>query len=77
MLFSIPIALEKGTPAKRWADDISEEVKEDRHQRLLQLHQEISITLMQEKLGEEVEVLVERRNKDSRYLKGVTGVGAM
>lgn len=62
----------KGTPAKRWADDISEGVKEDRHQRLLQLHQEISITLMQEKLGEEVEVLVERRNKDSRYLKGVT-----
>ena len=27
---------------------------------------------MQEMLGKKVEVLVERRNKDSRYLKGVT-----
>lgn len=62
----------QGTPARRWADDIPEEVKDDRHQRLLQLHQELSSQLMQEKLGEEVEVLVERRNKDSRYLKGVS-----
>lgn len=62
----------KGTPAKRWADDIPLEVKEDRHQRLLKLHQEISSELMQEMLGQEVEVLVERQNKDGHYLKGVT-----
>lgn len=62
----------KGTPAMRWADDISEEVKNDRHQRLLALHTEISSKLMREKLGQTVEVLVERRNKDARYLKGVT-----
>ncbi len=62
----------KGTPAKRWADDVPEEVKQERHQRLLQLHEEIAVELMQEKLGESVEVLVERRNKDNRYLKGVT-----
>ncbi|MFN0065892.1 MAG: tRNA (N6-isopentenyl adenosine(37)-C2)-methylthiotransferase MiaB [Chlamydiales bacterium] len=62
----------KGTPAKRWVDDVPEEVKNERHQRLLALHQEVSSALMQEKLGEEVEILVERRNKDDRYLKGVT-----
>ena len=62
----------KGTPAKRWADDVPEEVKADRHQRLLQLYQEVSSELMCEMLGQEVEVLVERRNKDSHYLKGLT-----
>jgi len=62
----------KGTPARRWADDIPEEVKDDRHQRLLQLYQAISTELMSEMLGQEVEVLVERKNKDARYLKGLT-----
>lgn len=62
----------KGTPAKRWADDIPEEVKSERHQRLLEQHNEISSELMLERLGREMEVLVERRSKDGRYLKGVT-----
>ena len=62
----------KGTPAKRWADDIPESVKDDRHKRLLELHQQTASELMRELLGDTVEVLVERRNKDSRYLKGVT-----
>ncbi|MCH9611052.1 MAG: tRNA-2-methylthio-N(6)-dimethylallyladenosine synthase [Chlamydiales bacterium] len=62
----------KGTPAKRWVDDIPEEVKNRRHQKLLALHQEIAQELLQEKLGESVEVLVERRNKDGKHLKGVS-----
>jgi len=62
----------KGTPAKRWADDIPEEIKDNRHQRLLEQHQQISSELLREMLGQKVEVLVERRNKDSRYLKGLT-----
>jgi tRNA-2-methylthio-N6-dimethylallyladenosine synthase len=62
----------KGTPAMRWADDILESVKDDRHKRLLELHQQIASEKMCEMLGQSVEVLVERRNKDSRYLKGVT-----
>lgn len=62
----------KGTPAKRWADDVPEEVKDDRHQRLLKLHTQISAELMMEMLGQKVEVLVERRGKDQRYLKGLT-----
>jgi tRNA-2-methylthio-N6-dimethylallyladenosine synthase len=62
----------KGTPARRWADDIPEAIKADRHQRLLHLYQKISTELMCGMLGQEVEVLVERRNKDARYLKGLT-----
>ncbi len=61
-----------GTPAKRWRDDIPEEVKNDRLQRLLALQQEISFELMQNKLGERVEVLIERRNKDQKHLKALT-----
>ena len=62
----------KGTPAKRWVDDVPEEVKNRRHQKLLALHQEIASELLQEMLGQTVEVLVERRNKDGKHLKGVT-----
>lgn len=61
-----------GTPAKRWRDDVPEEVKNERHQRLLQLHQEVSQELMGEMIGQEVEILVERRNKDQKHLKGLT-----
>jgi tRNA-2-methylthio-N6-dimethylallyladenosine synthase len=60
----------KGTPAIRWKDDIPEEVKEDRLQRLLALQQEIEQTERQAMLGKTVEVLVEQRNPDSQHLKG-------
>ncbi len=62
----------KGTPAFRWKDDISEEVKQDRLQRLLSLHNQICAEERQALLGTEVEVLVERRNKDETQLKGRT-----
>ncbi len=62
----------KGTPAMRWADDIPEEVKDERHQRLLSLHQEISCEIMREMIGSEVEILIERKNKDGKHLKGVS-----
>lgn len=62
----------RGTPAMRWIDDIPLPVKEERHQRLLKLHEEVSATLMQEKLGQTVEILVERKNKDHEHLKGLT-----
>ncbi len=63
----------KGTPAMRWKDDIPKEVKADRHQRIFTLQNEISSSLMQEKLGETIEVLIEKRSvKDPRYLRGVS-----
>jgi len=62
----------QNTPAKRWLDDVPHEVKQDRHKRLLALHNRIAGKLMQQMLGTKVEVLVERRSKDQKYLKGVT-----
>ncbi len=63
----------KGTPAMRWRDDISEEVKQDRLQRLLKLQEEIYIKQRQTFLGQTIEILVEKRNfKDNSFLKGKT-----
>lgn len=63
----------KGTPAMRWKDDIPEEVKQDRLQRLLKLQDEIYLKHRHAMLDTEVEVLVEKRNfKDSNLLKGRT-----
>lgn len=63
----------KGTPAMRWKDDIPEEIKQDRLQRLLKLHDSIVAKQRQAILGTEVEVLVEKRSlKDSAFLKGRT-----
>lgn len=63
----------KGTPAMRWRDDISEEIKQERLQRLLKLQEEIYIKQRQTFLGQTIEVLVEKRNfKDNSFLKGKT-----
>lgn len=62
----------KGTPAMRFHDDIPQDVKDERHKRILELYNEISSKLMQEMLGTTVEVLVERKNRDDRYLKATT-----
>lgn len=69
--FIFSYSARKGTPAFRWKDDISEEVKQERLQRLLQLHENISSEQRQEMLGSQVEVLVEKRNRD-KNLKGRT-----
>lgn len=70
--FLFAYSARKGTPAMRWKDDVPEEVKQDRLQRLLQLQGEIVSSQLQNMLGSEVEVLVERRNRDDIYLKGRT-----
>ncbi len=61
----------QGTPAMRWKDDIEESVKDDRLQRLLTLHHQHVAEELQGMLGEEVEVLVEGKNKNG-LLKGHT-----
>lgn len=71
--FLFAYSARKGTPAMRWKDDIPEEVKQERLQKLLKLHDGIVTRQRQGLLGTEVEVLVERRNiKDSNLLKGRT-----
>jgi tRNA-2-methylthio-N6-dimethylallyladenosine synthase len=63
----------KGTPAMRWQDDVPEEVKQERLQRLMKMQEEIYQKQRQSMLEREVEILVEKKNfKDSALLKGRT-----
>lgn len=70
--FIFAYSARKGTPAFRFADDVPEEVKQERHQRLLNLHYEMCAEERNRMLGTITEVLVERRNKDETLLKGRT-----
>lgn len=70
--FLFAYSARKGTPAKRWKDDIPEEVKQERLQRLIELQDEITAEERQQMLGQTVEVLIERLNKDGKRLKGRT-----
>lgn len=70
--FIFAYSARKGTPAKRWKDDIPEQVKQERLQRLLDLQNEIGNEERQQMLGKRVEVLIERFNKDGKLLKGRT-----
>ncbi|MEM8728180.1 MAG: tRNA (N6-isopentenyl adenosine(37)-C2)-methylthiotransferase MiaB [Chlamydiota bacterium] len=56
----------KGTPAMRWKDDIPDEVKKERLQRLIALHKKITAEERQALLGKDLEVFVERRSKDGQ-----------
>ena len=62
----------KGTPAMRWKDDIPEEVKLERLQRLTEIQNEICNEERQKLLGSTLEVLVEKFNRDGVQLKGRT-----
>lgn len=61
----------KGTPAMRWVDDIPQEVKNDRLQRLMAIHNRISAEHHTALLNNTLEVLVESRNQSGK-LKGRT-----
>lgn len=62
----------KGTPAMRFKDDIPEAIKQERLQRLLELQKEISAKQKRAMIGQTVEVLVERINKDHLRVNGRT-----
>lgn len=68
--FLFAYSARKGTPAFRWKDDIPEEVKNDRLQRLLSIYDELATEEKKKMLGETVEVLVE--GCDGSQLKGRT-----
>lgn len=61
----------QGTPARRWKDDVPEDVKQHRLQRLMDLHNTICAEQRAEMIGEHVEVLVEKKNREGK-LKGRT-----
>lgn len=70
--FIFAYSARKGTPAFRWSDDIPEEVKQERLQRLMDLYQQIATEERAQMIGKEVEILVEKRNRDETQLKGRT-----
>ncbi len=70
--FLFAYSARKGTPAFRWKDDIPEDVKNDRLQRLLALYDEIAKEEKKKMLGTTVEVLVEQRQTNELQVKGRT-----
>lgn len=70
--FIFAYSARNGTPAKRWKDDIPEEIKQERLQRLLAIQKNISIEQYAELIGTSVEVLVENHTSEENKLKGRT-----
>lgn len=70
--FIFAYSARKGTPAFRWRDDIAEEIKQERLHRLLNLHAEVCTEERMALLGQEVEVLVEKRSRNEIQLQGRT-----
>lgn len=62
----------KGTPAFRWQDDVPEEVKDKRHERLLQLHYKQAAEQRSEMIGQTLEVLIEKYDEEKNHLRGRT-----
>lgn len=70
--FIFAYSARNGTPAKRWKDDIPEEVKQERLQRLLSIQRQISIEQYAELLDTSIEVLIENHSIEGNKLKGRT-----
>ena len=61
---------EDNTPAAEMPGQLPEEVKEERLARLMQVQQQISLSLNQDRVGQEAEFLVE--GNEGGFLKGRT-----
>lgn len=60
---------EEGTPAESMPDQVLEELKEDRRDRLMELQQEISLDKGNERIGQEVLVMIEGKvSGESAYI---------
>lgn len=70
--FIFAYSARNGTPAKRWKDDIPEDVKQERLQQLLEIQKNISFEQYAEMIGTSVEVLVENHTIEENKLKGRT-----
>ena len=63
---------EEGTPAEKLPGHIHHNTKKARYNKIMKLQKEISSKKMQEKIGQELEVLVENISFDNKYLIGRT-----
>lgn len=59
-----PYSAEEGTPSAEMADDVPEEVKQARVERIMKLQQEISLQNNLRRVGETYRVIVDRREGD-------------
>jgi len=66
--FSFKYSPRPGTPATRWPDDVPEEVKQERLERLHALGQRLTQERFSSDLGQTVEVLVEGPSRSPDYL---------
>jgi tRNA-2-methylthio-N6-dimethylallyladenosine synthase len=72
-LFAFAYSQRQGTPAARWVDDVPEEVKQHRLQRVLQQQEPIDSAKRQKFLNTDVEVLVsDPSDRQPGFLKGKT-----
>jgi len=55
---------EEGTPAAEMIDDVPEEVKQERKEKLLEIQQDISLQRNQEKIGDIVKVIIDSKEID-------------
>ncbi len=64
-LGAFPYSQEEGTPAARLPGQLSEEVKQERAEKILEAQKTISLSLQEEKIGSIIEVLVEGYEEES------------
>ena len=67
---------EEGTPAAGFTDQIPEEIKSSRRDELMSLQQEISISLLEDMVGENIEVMIEGWLPDDGVAVGRTYMDA-
>lgn len=65
-------SVREGTPAQKLDDDVSDALKKERHARLADLQEQISLEKNRERIGRVEEVLVEGPSKDPARLTGRT-----
>jgi ribosomal protein S12 methylthiotransferase len=58
---------EENTHAYSFADDVPDDVKQERVDAIMELHQEISLELNQEKIGKIYKVLIDRKESGSYF----------
>ena len=76
-MYSLPLGVftyspEEDTPAATFANQIDEEVKEDRQADLMELQQEIAFDLAEDMIGREVLVMIEGKVADENVYVGRT-----
>lgn len=71
-IHAFPYSARPQTPAAQWTDDVPHAEKKRRVAELDRLSQELGAQFALRRLGEEVEVLVERRDRKSGLMTGLT-----